>query len=96
MNHSLLRVPGSAPTVWDTDMVARIRKRVDAAGLGEKQSCGLLVLLIQSKLDGTSAKLALLAGVSTSKWKPALAAALELLVKEPSFNRHFHLIRSAL
>ena len=95
MNHALLRIPGSHPTVWETDMVARIRQRVAKHADGSRAEA-LLLLLIQTKIDGTAAKLALLAGRTPDLWKTDLRAATDHLIADREFNRLFHLIRAAL
>lgn len=95
MSAVLLRMPSSTATVWDTDMVAKIRQRVAKHAEGP-DAAALILLLIQTKIDGNPAKLARLAGGTTDDWKPALRAAMDRLVTDKEINRLFHLIRSAL
>lgn len=96
MAHVLLRMPRPAAiSVWDTDMTARIRLRVAAHAEGS-EAAALILLLIQTKIDGNAAKLARLAGVQPDEWKAALRVAMQRLVSDPDFNRLFHLVRAAL
>ena len=95
MSHAILRMPSTTVTVWETEMVAKIRQRVASHADG-REAEALAVLLIQTKVDGTAAKLARLAGIAAENWKPSLRAAMDLLTGDPAFNRLFHLIRSAL
>lgn len=95
MATAFLRMPSTDITVWDTDMTARIRERVARHAQGD-DAAGLVVLLLQTKIDGNAAKLARLAGVQPDEWKAALPVCMERLVSNPEFNRLFHLIRAAL
>jgi hypothetical protein len=95
MSYAILRMPSSTVTVWETDMVAKIRDRVAAHSTG-REAEDLILLLIQTKIDGTAAKLARLADMDAADWKPSLRAAMARLTVDTAFNRLFHLVRSAL
>lgn len=95
MSHVLVHMPSTEITVWETDMVAKIRQRVAKHADGRAAE-HLIHLCIQTKIDGNAAKLARIADIDAASWKPALRAAMDFLIVDPAFNRLFHLIRSTL
>jgi len=95
MSHAILRMPSTDISVWDSQMADKIRNRVAAHATG-REAEALITLCIQTKIDGNAAKLARLADMDPSSWKLSLRAAMDLLTRDSTFNRLFHLIRSAL
>jgi len=93
MNH-LLRHP-AGPTQWDRETNQRIRDRIARHTTGE-DAAQLHLLILRAKVDGPATKLAGLLGTSPATAAADLSAAYHRLREDTTFNRLFHLIRSAL